>query len=107
MFGVLSWPVLRTLGTAADGWLKFYMTSAAMIAATVAICWAASGAGRVFGVIVAAGIEPVVWIIYFRLLGRLAWVCADRAAFADLERELAEANDDDFDEDSDDENLLT
>ncbi len=107
MFGVLSWPVLRTLGTAADGWLKFYMTSAAMIVATVAICWAASGVGKVFGVIVAAGIEPVVWIIYFRLLGRLAWVCADRAAFADLERELAEASDDDFDEDSDDDNLVT
>ncbi len=45
-------------------------------------------------------------IVYFRLLGRLAWVCADRAAFADLEADLAEAGDDDLDEDAEDEDLL-
>ena len=28
MFGVLSWPVLRTLMSTADGWLKFYVTAA-------------------------------------------------------------------------------
>ena len=106
MFGVLSWPVLRTLRTTADAWLKFYMTAAAMIVAVVALCWVASRVGVVAGVIVAAALETPAWIIYFRLLGRLAWVCADRAAFDDLEAELAEAGDDDFDEDSDDDNLL-
>jgi hypothetical protein len=88
--------------TTADGWLKFYATSAAAIVGGAALCWIASRVGMVAGVIVAAAIEPIVWIIYFRLLGRLAWVCAERAAFADLEADLAETDDDD----SEDENLL-
>lgn len=107
MFGVLSWPVVRTLWTTADGWLKFYLTAGVMIVAVVGVCWAASGLGVLLGAIVAAIVEPVAWLIYFRLLGRLAWVCADRAAFADLEADLAEPSDDDFNEDSDDEDLLT
>jgi hypothetical protein len=107
MFGVLSWPVLRTLKRSADGWLKFYVAAAAMIAAAVGVSWAASGLGVLVGLIVAAIADPIGWMIYFRLLGRLAWFCADRAAFDDLEADLAEASDDDFDEDSDDQNLLT
>jgi hypothetical protein len=107
MFGVLSWPVLRTLATTTGAWLKFYLTAIAMIVAAVAVSWVASALSALLGVIVAAIVQPIGWIIYFRLLGRLAWVCADRAAFDDLEAELNQANDDDFDEYSDDENLLT
>ena len=29
-----------------------------------------------------------MWLIYFRLLGRLAWVCADRTAAVEAEAEL-------------------
>ncbi len=54
MFGVLSWPVLRTLRTTTDAWLKFYMTAGAMIVAAVALCWAASAVNVVAGVIVGA-----------------------------------------------------
>ncbi len=106
MFGVLSWPVLRTLRTTTDAWLKFYMTAGAMIVAAVALCWAASAVNVVAGVIVGAALETPAWIIYFRLLGRLAWVCAERAAFEELEAGLAETSDDDFDDDPDDKNLL-
>ncbi len=106
MLGVLSLPVLRTLWTTADGWLKFYLTSGMTIAAAVGISWAASGLGLLAGSVVVAIVDPVAWLIYFRLLGRLGWVCADRAAFTDLEADLAVADDGDFD-DSEDEDLLT
>lgn len=105
MFGVLSLPVWRTFGLAADAWLKFYLTSGATFVAAAAVCLAASCIGTTFGIVVSAGLSPIVWIIYFRLLGRLTWVCADRASFADLERDFADANDEDFD-DSDEEDLL-
>ena len=29
-----------------------------------------------------------MWLIYFRLLGRLAWFCADRTAAGEAEAEL-------------------
>jgi hypothetical protein len=32
--------------------------------------------------------SSLVWLIYFRLLGRLAWFCADREAAAEDEAEL-------------------
>jgi DNA-directed RNA polymerase subunit RPC12/RpoP len=107
MFGIVSWPVWRTLWTDGVGWIRFYVASAAVVAAASLAAFVAYRIGPIFGGVVAAALQSVAWMIYFRLVGRLAWYCADRAAFADLEAQMAELNDEDFDEQSDDEELLT
>jgi hypothetical protein len=78
--GAVSWPVLRTLGAACRGWAAFYLASAALLAATGAVAAIALGIGGLFGEFVAATTLTAAWFIYFRLLGRLAWYCADRMA---------------------------
>jgi len=107
IFGLLSLPVWQTLFVATFGWLRFYAASAALLAAAWGLEEVASRLNPFAGLMVVSVIQAVAWLIYFRLLGRLAWYCADRAAFAELEAQLAELNDEDFDEDVDDEELLT
>jgi len=105
-FGVVSLPVWRTLWTTADVWAKFYAASGVLVAVSAVVPCLASCVNVFVGAIVAAALQTAAWMIYSRLLGRLAWVCADRAAFDELEAELAELDDEDFDEDVDDEDLL-
>jgi hypothetical protein len=93
--GVLSWPTWKTLGTATMGWVKFYVVSAVLCLGTVAIGWAAFWLHGFIGAVVGAAVLTTAWIVYFRLLGRLAWYCADRAARAAAE---AGADDEEFDE---------
>jgi DNA-directed RNA polymerase subunit RPC12/RpoP len=105
MFGVVSWPVWRTLWTDLGTWLKFYVVAAAMVIATSVLSVVAGRLSVSIGLIAAAVIQTAAWMIYARLLGRLGWVCAEHAAFADLEREMAKMDDEDF-EDVEDEELL-
>jgi len=108
--GLVSLPVWRTLFAATSGWLRFYAATAALLATVGVLEKVASYLNPFVGVMAVAVIQAVDWLIYFRLLGRLAWYCADRTAFAELEAQLAELNDEDFDEDIEDvadEDLLT
>ena len=72
-----------------------------------AVGWVAFKLNDYVGAIAGAVVLTVAVVIYFRLLGRLAWYCADRASFAELEAQFAELDDEDFDEGNDDEEPLT
>ena len=99
VFGVVSWPVLRTLFTTTSGWLRFYAAAAALMAGICGINSLALALDLYFGDIVTAVTQAVAWIIYFRLMGRLAWYCADHSARANLEAGLdAVLEDEDSDE---------
>jgi DNA-directed RNA polymerase subunit M/transcription elongation factor TFIIS len=95
MFGVISWPVLRSLFTTTGGWLKFYAASGALVATTLAIEYLVSWLNLDLGLIIGAMVQVIVWMIYFRLLGRLGWYCAARSARAELEATLDEVLEDD------------
>ena len=45
----------------------------------------ALSAGGISGIAVTALAASVAWLVYFRLLGRLAWYCAERTAAAERE----------------------
>ena len=47
-----------------------------------------------WGMIALAIALGAVWLIYFRLLGRLAWYCTDRTAIAEPEAAPAETSPD-------------
>jgi hypothetical protein len=93
--GVISLPVYRTFWTAFSGWAGFYLSTAILLAAAGIVVTAATSAGRFWGAIAANLTFTIVWLIYFRLLGRLAWYCADRTAQAEPEADAAENADTD------------
>ena len=66
----------------------FYLVAAALLATAGIILVEAFFVGGFGGTILAVTTETAAWFIYFRLLGRLAWYCTDRA------RRRAEAEDD-------------
>lgn len=82
-FDALSLPVLRSLVTAAAGWCGFYTTSVMLVAAAVVVVATAQAADGRVALVATALVASIVWLVYFRLLGRLAWYCADRAAAAE------------------------
>jgi len=88
LLDVVSLPLLRTFWVAPGGWGKFYLSTAMLLlaAATLTVlAFPAGGGGQLWGttaIAVASVMSSVVWLIYFRLLGRLAWFCADRTAAA-------------------------
>jgi DNA-directed RNA polymerase subunit RPC12/RpoP len=101
VIGIVSWPVMRTYYTATAGWLKFYFLTAVLVAGVSCIVWCASWVNLVFGGIVGAFLQAYAWIVYFRLLGRLAWYFTARSAVADLEEALDEVlEEDEFDEET-------
>jgi DNA-directed RNA polymerase subunit RPC12/RpoP len=85
--GVISWPVCRTFWASFWGWAGFYLTTAALVAASAALVAAALAAGMVVGTIVTGAVESVAWLIYFRLLGRLAWYCTEHSVRPEIDAE--------------------
>jgi hypothetical protein len=86
--GIVSGPVLRTFALAARGWGAFYLASALLLVA--AGCSAAAallGIENLLGAFLAAVVVAAAWLIYFRLLGRLAWYCAEHMPPAEPEDE--------------------
>ena len=77
----------RTLVVAARGWAAFYLTSAMSLVIGAAVAAIGQWIGGLWGTAVTAVALAVGWLIYFRLLGRLAWYCADRTAVAEPEDE--------------------
>jgi hypothetical protein len=94
LFDVVSLPLLRTFWVAPGGWGRFYLSTAILLLAAatiVLLAIPAGGGGQPWGIVAIAVVSvmsSLVWLIYFRLLGRLAWFCADRTAAAEAEAEL-------------------
>ena len=86
--GVVSLPVLRTLATDGAAWMGFYAAAAGLAAAVLSVNWVAFHCGKVVGAIGGGVVQAIAWFVYFRLLGRLAWCCADRAAREECETEM-------------------
>ena len=87
---VISAAVCRTFWMAWTGWVRFYFLTAVLAAAIVAIVIEAFDLGLLWGVIAMAIGLGVGWLIYFRMLGRLAWYCTERTAVAEPEEPEAE-----------------
>lgn len=79
----VSLPVLRTVLVGFPGWGKFYFSTALLLLAAATIVVVALSIGGISGIAVAAVAVSAAWLVYFRLLGRLAWYCADRTAALD------------------------
>lgn len=103
LFDVVSLPTLRTFWVAPGGWGKFYLSTALLLLAAATLGVLAFPAGGIVGIAVVSVISSLVWLIYFRLLGRLAWFCADRTAAADDAAELEAERDAERDAEPDDE----
>ena len=69
-------PVWRSLRSVCDPWTTFYLRSAALVGLTGIVAGLGWWLGTFWSVPLAA--LPIVGalLIYFRLLGRLAWICA-------------------------------
>jgi DNA-directed RNA polymerase subunit RPC12/RpoP len=74
---VFSWPVFRSLRTAWQGWAGFFVATVALSVAAGNVLLAVRPAGELWLVMVASPLFVIVWFVYFRLLGRLAWYCAE------------------------------
>jgi hypothetical protein len=82
----ISLPVWRSLISVPRAWLQFYVLSIALAAITVALSMTSiSLAGRTIGMIVTGFVVAVGWMIYFRLLGRLALYCSEHPAVEETE----------------------
>jgi len=88
--GVISPSTWGTLRKDSGAWATFYLFSAVLLLAVGVVERVVFFLGGFLGSIVLALSLTVVWLIYFRLLGRLAWHCADRAAREEIEAELEE-----------------
>jgi DNA-directed RNA polymerase subunit M/transcription elongation factor TFIIS len=99
IFGIFSVPVWRTLFVATSGWLRFYVTSALLFAVTSIFDTIAAHINPIAGFCIVSVTQSAAWLIYFRLLGRLAWYCSDKTAKANFDAELDDIiDDDDIDE---------
>ncbi|MCE5301952.1 MAG: hypothetical protein LLF97_02450 [Planctomycetaceae bacterium] len=96
-FGLISLPVYRTLWTSRKGWMAFYGLTAMLILDAVALTIVAYWIHPLAATVVAALVQVIGWFIYFRLLGRLGWYCADRSFRAAEAAENAEEEDDEDD----------
>ncbi len=83
LVAVISPAVCRTFWMATNGWLTFYFMTAMLLAAAGIVVLTIFAADSRYGLIAAAVALSLVWLIYFRLLGRLAWYCTDRSAVAE------------------------
>ena len=77
----VSLAVWRSLLYAWRAWLAFYLVALAAALVTAALAVAAiRHAGWAVGLVAAGALLTAAWMIYFRLLGRLAWFCSGRWA---------------------------
>ena len=73
----LSWRVWRSVFRAWRAWAAFYLLTLAIVAIAVVLSASAAAIGGLtLGAVVSDAVLAVVWLIYFRLLGRLAWFCS-------------------------------
>ena len=81
----ISLPVLHSLVYAWRGWAIFYFETVTLIPVAVAASVFALVRGGVWAIVPATALLIAICLIYFRLLGRLAWYCAETARRLDAE----------------------
>jgi DNA-directed RNA polymerase subunit M/transcription elongation factor TFIIS len=84
--GIISSPVARSLHVATRRWLQFYGLTAVLISAALA-AWQLRWFESVLLNFLAAAAAVAAGLLYFRLLGRLAWCCQEAVAKAENQRE--------------------
>jgi DNA-directed RNA polymerase subunit M/transcription elongation factor TFIIS len=90
--GVASPGVWRSLWTNGVDWALFYLAGLAPTAAALVFVPAALWVG-LLGIVIAAPTLSAAWLIYFRLLGRLARNCMAANRQAEIEEEEEEVED--------------
>ncbi len=93
-FAAVSLPVYRTFVTAWKGWVRFYLLSAAMLTVSAVLVLKTFSVSVLWGMIVGVTALALVWLFYFRLLGRLAWYCTDHSMVFLPEEEASERDSD-------------
>ncbi|MEN6407419.1 MAG: hypothetical protein ABFC77_13230 [Thermoguttaceae bacterium] len=96
-FGLISLPIYRTLWTSLKGWMAFYGLTAVLGVAAIGLTAFAYWIDPRAGMVAVTIVQVLGWFIYFRLLGRLGWYCADRAFRIAEAEENAEDEDDEDD----------
>ena len=91
LLAVLSPAIFRTFWRAWTGWVRFYFLTALLMAALIGVSLAAYAVGPNCAVIAVAIGLGIGWMIYFRMLGRLAWFCTVRTAVVEPEEPEAKA----------------
>ncbi len=86
-FGAVSLSVYRTFWMAWRGWLAFYLSTAALLSAAAALVMMVFADAGIWGSVAATVTVAAVWLIYFRLLGRLAWYCTEHTFHEEPETE--------------------
>ena len=77
----VSLAVWRSVLYAWRAWLAFYLIAlATAVVAAALVAAAIRQAGGAVGLVATGVLPTVAWMIYFRLLGRLAWFCSGRWA---------------------------
>ena len=75
----ISLPVWRSVLVAWQAWALFYMITFVAFACLVGFLAVIEQWGPFFQTILCGLLFPAAWMIYFRLLGRLAWFCSGRS----------------------------
>ena len=75
----LSLPVVRSMGQACGAWGLFYVESTILLAAAGWIAWQLTARLPLVGAVTVPPLLVATLLVYFRLLGRLAWCCAEAA----------------------------
>jgi DNA-directed RNA polymerase subunit M/transcription elongation factor TFIIS len=81
--GAFSWPVFRSLWQAWWGWIRFYLVAALLLTVAGSVLRAVLPQQSTWAVAVVGASCTTAWLIYFRLLGRLAWYCSDLSRIQD------------------------
>jgi len=80
----------RSLAGAGTSWLGFYLESGVLISVSGWLACTAFSVARVWITIPVAAMLVAVAMVYFRLLGRLGWCCAEASRGAGGEEEEKE-----------------
>lgn len=76
----LSSRVFRTIWVCPDAWGAFYACAALVVGAAATLLALVLPGGATWGILLSGATVSVAWLVTFRLLGRLALVCAVRSA---------------------------
>jgi hypothetical protein len=87
-FMPISRRIRRSLSLLPRGWLMFYLLSAGMAVVGLAAATFAFSA-RLAVSLICMVVLAVILVLYFRLLGRLAWCCREAIAEVETEEETS------------------
>jgi hypothetical protein len=78
-FVPISMPVLHSLSYAWRGWAVFYLETLILVPGAIVASVFVLVRGGIWAIVPATTLLMATCLIYFRLLGRLAWYCAETA----------------------------